>query len=308
MGNSSQPLPPSSLHSFHRLNLSIGGLFISDFETSFKNNFYHSIFDTADNLKIDLPENITEQDAAIYTTKFGKRLQGVITSLAKSIYTINTNEILDDQADQTIINQLVYCFYRNVTCDYFRSIMSKYQWNTYLKQLDSTLPKGALSFYTSVNDGLISGKLITQILLRYFTRNTLFDSLNSTECSKYSNSARDLIRKNNVSITDFIFVNNVTCVASELYAVSSVSPAFDKLDDGVLVETQRFSAWTESNWPGETVQMRLFVFTNDVVRISAFVVGFFATAISVLITIVLNKYSDKLFSFNNSAQNIEIIE
>ena len=288
--------------------MTIGGILITDFETSYKNNYYHSVFDTPDNLKIDLPPNITEIDASQYTTKFGQRLQKVITSLAQSIYSVSTGSVLSDQADQKTINQLVYCFYRNATCDFFSTVMTRNQWRSYLKQLNSTLPYNQLSFYTSVNDGFITGKFISQILLRYFTRNVLFENLNSTECNKNSDSVKNLIRTSNVSIADLVFVNNSTCVASAVYGVSSVSPAFDRSDDGLLVDTDKFSAWTESSWPGDSVQMRLFIFTNDALQISTFVVGACTCILSIIIGIIVNKYSNRFSFFGDSDQNIEIIQ
>ena len=282
---------------------------ITDHEKTFKNPFYHSVFDTAENLNITFPENITEQEAANFTTNFSRRLQFAITSIAKSIYSFSSdNKELDDQANQITLNRLVYCFYKNSTCEYFKSILATSQWQNYQTMLDSLLPKKKLSFYTSVNDAQISGKWITQMLLKYFTRNILFDSLNSTDCNKNSVAANKLITENSLRIASINFVNNSTCVATSVYAVSSVSPAFDKYDQGILVDTDRFSAWTESNWNGKTTQMRLFIFTTNSVNISTILIGVFTFLFSFVATYLVNKNSNKWFALNNSEQTDEIIE
>lgn len=260
-------------------------------------------------MNIFFPENITELEAANYTTNFSRRLQSAVTSIAKSIYFSNTDKNdLKDKADLSTLNRLVYCFYKNTTCDYFKSILTYNQWQSYLTLLNSVEPKKKLSFYTSVNDAKISGKWIAQTLLKYYTRNSLFEQLNSTDCNKNSAAARKLIKENNLTIGAFHFVNNTTCVATTLYQVSSVSPAFDKYDEGLLVDTDRFSAWTESSWNSKTVQMRLFMFTADSIGISTVLIGIATLILSFGVTYIVNKYSNKWFALKNPEQTAEIIE
>jgi hypothetical protein len=285
----------------------LGGLYIADHESAFKNPYYHSVFDTPENLKINFPSNISEQEAANFTTNLSRRLQPLITSIAKSIYfSTNGNQSLNDQANELTLNRLIYCFYKNSTCEYFKTILTDSQWQSYLSMLDAVLPKKKLSFYTSVNDAKISGKYIAQMLLKYLTRNSLFETLNSTDCNKNSESVKKILRENNLTISAFHYVNNSTCIATSLYSVSSVSPAFDKYNDGILVNTDRFSAWTESSWSGKSTQMRLFIFTTDVISMTAILVGVTTFILSFLITYLVNKNSDKWFSV--SEQTAEIIE
>ena len=206
------------------------------------------------------------------------------------------------------MNKLIYCFYQNTTCDFFKSILTSAQWNTYTQLLESNLPSNQLSFFTSVNDAQISGKWISQMLLKYFTRNSNFEALNSTECNKDSESFKNLIQTNGVTITHVNFVNNATCLATALYSVSSVSPAFDRYAEGLLVDTDKFSAWTESSWTGKNIQMRLFMFTCDTIKISTILVGVFVFIISIVVTFLSNKYSDKLLKVSNTEQIAEFID
>jgi hypothetical protein len=146
------------------------------------------------------------------------------------------------------------------------------------------------------------------MLLKYFTRNLDFDDLNATECSKDSQTYKNMLIKNGLTLTHVNYVNESKCVCTSLYLVSSVSPAFDKYLDGVLVNTDKFPAWTESSWIGKPIQMRLFMFSSDAVKVSSIIVGLAVFLISIVITFITHKYSDKWFNVNNLEQIAEIIE
>lgn len=298
--NENQELAPSSIHSFLRQKIPVAGLLITDHDKSYTNKYFHSVFDTPENLKISFPANISESEAVEYTTLLGSKLQTMLTAIASTIYSQGSGKSdLKDQVNQKTINQLIYCFYKNTTCDYFKNILTEKQWSIYKQLLNSNLPKNKLSFYTSVNDAQISGKWISQILLKYFTRNNLFENLNKTECVKDSASFKKIVKENNLSPTNINFNNN-QCIGTSLYSVSSVSPAFDKYLDGDLVDTDKFPSWTESSWNGKTVQMRLFMFTCEATEISTFVIGLSTFFISIALTFVAERFSSKLFAFENN--------
>lgn len=145
VSNNKQELAPSSLHSFLRLNLSIAGLLITDHETAYTNKHFHSVFDTPDKINASLPVNISEADAAGYNTGLALSLQRHLTSIAKAVYFEATNEELTDQINQTTLNQLVYCFYRNTTCQYFQTMFTDIEWKYYVNLLEANLPKNRLS-------------------------------------------------------------------------------------------------------------------------------------------------------------------
>ena len=91
------------------------------------------------------PTNITESEAAEYTTPLGKKLQPMLTAIGRTIYSQGSGESeLKDQVNQTTINMLIYCFYKNTKCDYLRNILTDKQWNIYKQLLNSNLPKNKL--------------------------------------------------------------------------------------------------------------------------------------------------------------------
>ncbi len=158
-----------------------------------------------------------------------------------------------------------------------------------------------------MNNAQISGKWLAQTLLKYVTRNKKFEVLNSTDCNKNSDQFNKLMKDNNLSPTNINYINGI-CVGTSLYAVSSVSPAFKNQLNGELIDIDKFSAWTESSWNGRPVQMRLFMFANEAIRVSTIVIGIATLLISFGITLVANRLSNKWFRIKHPEQTDEIIE
>ncbi len=144
-------------------------------------------------------------------------------------------------------------------------------------------------------------------MLKYFTRNLAFENLNSSECNKDSEAFKNLVKKYGVTLTNAYMINNSRCMSSSLYSVSSVSPAFNKYLDGLLVDTDRFPAWTESSWNGKPIQMRLFMFPCEAIQISSILIGVAVFIISLIATFVTNRFSDKWLGVANSEQIAENI-
>lgn len=92
---------------------------------------------------------------------------------------------------------------------FYRSVLTGAQWTNYGKLLQSAMPNGKLSFYTSVNDNLVSGKYLSLQLLRYFTRFRELDGLNMTACVKDSAKITDFQTKYNISLKSVQFVKGL---------------------------------------------------------------------------------------------------
>jgi len=186
--------------------------------------------------------------------------------------------------------------------------MSADKWDAYTNNLNVYSPKGRLSFYTGVSDNPISGKWISTVLFIYFSRNMDANNFTSSECKSDSNKVKDLQERTNTSLNIFFYSELNGCIASSLYSVSSVSPAFDNFDDGYLVSTEKFSAWTESSWSGDKIQMRLFMYTNESLKLITILLGIFVFLASIVLTYVTNKYSSEWFSVKNAEQTSELFE
>jgi len=299
-----QPLPPSSYQTFLKYNLQIPGIVLADHEVAYANKYYHSIFDTSDRLNVSLAENTTEEEALKTTTALGKSLQSLTTSIASALYSLSSKKTaFSGSTNQTLINQLIYCFYVNSKCDLFRSVMTGKEFNGFVTLLSKSTPKDKLCFYTGVNNSTITGKIITNFLLRYFTRNKLADDFKQDAC----NADNIRAKFNDFKVIDVSFVDvgsssNSTlyrgsrCIASAVSQHSSVSPALVDSDDGVLRETNLYPAWTESQWESKDVQMRIFVYSASSLEMITLFAGLFVLLISILITYLINKYAPKWFS------------
>lgn len=98
------------------------------------------------------------------------------------------------------------------------------------------------------------------------------------------------------------------CVVSLVRLTSAVSPAFDRFDDGLLVQTDKYSAWTESSWNSVSVQMRMFMFSQPAVEGLTLTLGVVVTIVSVVLTLLFNRYSDRWFLLKNPEQAAEFIQ
>lgn len=292
-----------------RNNILIGAISLAGFSQEFSTNFYHGIFDTPENMNVTFPEDLTEEEAANYNTKFSERLQILTTSISKTIFSLYnpTQSELTDQVNLTTLNKLVYCFYKNSTCKFFQDIMTELQWKSYIKLLEANLPKGILSFYTGVDDNPISGKWLSSMLLRYFTRNLDLESLTEEDCSKDSEKVKKYEKDNTVSLKNLYYVNNSKCIASSVYLASSVSPAFENFDNGYLVNTDQFSAWTESSWNGVDVQMKIFMFTRPSIAVLTLSLGIVSLVLAFVVTFFAEKYAHLIF-YNKNPEQDEIFE
>ena len=90
---------------------------------------------------------------------------------------------------------------------------------------------------------------------------------------------------------------------------SAVSPAFDRFDSGELVQTDLYSAWTESSWVGVDIQVRMFMFSQPAVGGVTLALGIVATLVALALTWLFNKNADKWFLIrNNPEQTTEFID
>ena len=301
-----QPLPPSSYQTFLKKNLQIAGVVLADHEVEYANKYYHSIFDTSDRLNVTFGENTTEEEAIKTTTALGKTIQSLTTSIASSLYSLaSTKPAFSGTTNQTLINQLVYCFYVNSKCDLFRSVMTSKEFNGLVTLLSKSTPKDKLCFYTGVNNSTITGKIIANFLLRYFTRNKLADNFTQGDCN--ANNIREKFKDLKLVDVSFVDVGSSSsssstlykgsrCIASAVSQHSSVSPALLDSDDGVLRDTNLYPAWTESQWESKDVQMRIFVYSASSLEMITLFAGLFVLLLSILITYLVNKYASKWFS------------
>jgi nicastrin len=303
VSSNEQPLPPSSIHSFLRQNVTIPSILIADHEIEYKNQFFRSIYDKRENLNLEWPSNITEEDAVNSVLKFSNNIQIQTTIISKFLYEILTDNKtqLTNEVDIRLVNNLIYCYMFNSTCQFFQSIQSSDINSQYLSQLKSVSPKNVLSFYTAVTNQVTSGILITNSVLKYVTRERLADNLNSSECELNSDSVKELIKSQQRRYTEAFFMKNgnfydnrTICILSISFSNTSISPAFtDYLANQTTTDKLQnfdfYPSWTESVWR-ESNTMKIFLFSTKTIESVTLAIGICVAIISFIFTFLANKY------------------
>lgn len=298
VSNSSQPLLPSSFQTFLKNNINLPGIVLADHEIEYTNKFYHSIFDTPN--KLNYSFNGTERDATSLNSQLAQSIQTLSTSIANVVFYLATGKNPTDKTSLELINRLLYCYYVNPECGLFQSVLKPDAFKAFSNLLDQSNPKNKLCFYTGVNNSTISGKYITNAVLKYLTRNKNMDNLT------YDNCTLDNVRKfsnpfeiNSVDFIDLGSTNTNTlyngsrCIATSVYQRTSVSPALILSDSGLLQHTDKYSAWTESQWESKNIQMKLFLYPTMMMETLTIIMGVFVFLSSILLTYFMNKYSSK---------------
>ena len=303
VSNENQALPPSSIHSFLKKNITLPSILIADHEIEYKNQFFRSIYDKRENLNLEWPSNITEEEAIVSPLKFSKNLQKQTTIISKLLFGIlsDNKTQLNDEVDIRLVNNLIYCYMFNSTCLFFNSILSDDMRASYLSLLKSAAPASILSFYTTVSDQITSGIFITNSVFKYLTRERLADGFNATECNLGSSSVLQLVQTKNRRYNDAFLMktgnyydNRTLCILSFVFLNSSISPAFTKDSSGSymlenLPNMDFYPTWTESVWKDSNT-MKIFLFSTKTIESVTLAIGVCVCIISFIFTFLANKY------------------
>ncbi|NXD46101.1 NICA protein, partial [Copsychus sechellarum] len=120
----SQPLPPSSFQRFLR-SRSIPGVVLSDHRTAFRNRYFQSIYDTAENIGMRYPEGLTPEERLEFVTDTAKALAEVGTLLARALFSLagGTSGAESVRADPRMVTRLLYGFLLNSNNSWFQSLI-----------------------------------------------------------------------------------------------------------------------------------------------------------------------------------------
>ncbi|KAF2982953.1 hypothetical protein EK904_000629, partial [Melospiza melodia maxima] len=107
----SQPLPPSSFQRFLR-SRSIPGAVLSDHRAGFRNRYFQSIYDTAENIGLRYPEGLSPEEQLEHVTDTAKALARVGTLVARALFSLaggqnGTEKIQADEKTVGIVMGMV---------------------------------------------------------------------------------------------------------------------------------------------------------------------------------------------------------
>ncbi|XP_036198244.1 nicastrin isoform X2 [Myotis myotis] len=283
--NQSQPLPPSSLQRFLRAR-NISGVVLTDHATVFHNRYYHSVYDTAENINVSYPGQQSPEEDLDFVTDTAKALADVATVLGRALYQLagGTNFRDTIQADPHTVTRLLYGFLVRANNSWFQSILRQ-DLRSYLGD------QGPLQHYIAVSSPT-NTTYVVQYALANLTGKVV--DLTREQCqdpSKVPNENKDLY--------EYMWVqgplnSNGTerlpyCVRSTARLVRAVSPAFELGQWG----STEYSTWTESRW--KDIRARIFLIASKELELITLAVGFGVLVCSLVITYCINAKADVLF-------------
>ncbi|XP_077181843.1 nicastrin isoform X1 [Paroedura picta] len=278
---SSQALPPSSFQRFLRLR-EIPGVVLADHNTSFQNRYYQSIYDTAENIRLEYPSPMSPEEALEYVTKTAESLAEVATVVARALYQLaegsgNASAI---QADPRTVTRMLYGFLVRTNNSWFQSIIRP--------DLKGILENEPTPYYIAVSKPVNATYFVHYVLANLTGTVT---NLTKEQCS---NSDGDLYEyawvqgpqdPNSTTSSRLPF-----CVRSTVHLTSASSPAFELRDWG----STEYSTWTESRW--KELHARIFLVASKQLEIVTLIVGIIILIVSFVATYFINSKADVLFA------------
>ncbi|KAF0763550.1 nicastrin, partial [Aphis craccivora] len=262
----STSIPPSSLHSFLKLDPKFPGIILTGFKDQFKNKyftfmFYHSILDDSENIQYN---NIS------------KTIASISTSLSYSLYKFITNSKYNGlkQANSSYVTKLLDCYVKSMNCEVFQSLTAPLH-----------LPENPPNYYISID--MITNTLtsLSRLLFASFGSKIINKVQSEEKCLNY--------RTKQGFVPIWLRGNYNACYSTTSNVTDAVSPAFIIPDYDL--SSSEYSTWTESVW--HEVQIRMFLRQSLKLQIVIFVLGILVFLFSFVI--VKKMYDQSEINFNN---------
>lgn len=268
--NKDDPLPPASFQSFLK-KVNISGVVITDHKDAFKNHYYESIFDDYHNVNY-MTGNTTE-----VTDEYHKHISRVASVLATTLYTHLTGSIKVITANETLTNDLLHCYMKNVSCRMFRDYGDRLS-----PEFFNDKPA---KMYVSVKGGESSRTFLTLLIFASLLGEKV--ELNETSCKTES-----LYQVNQLYY--YSLLNNGTCIQSTVRKTEAMSPAF--LIDNYDWHSGEYSTWTESGW--QLTKIMIFLKPSVAEEVGLVCGGVASLLLSLVVVYFMNSRADLLFGLS----------
>jgi hypothetical protein len=266
--SSNSTLPPASSQIFLRqtsLSKFPAYILTSTNQNQLENHYYHSFFDDPSTLSI----NISTLEFNT-TTNFSEWIKSIVEPLAQTLIESFVNITKNVTIEQEIIDNLVYCIFKNINCPLIQNITNQSTAKSFESFDQKSLPFSINTYPIATTPTFP----FVQNVLSYFLRDRAYDTLNLTEttCNNYAN---------NDSFRFYRYVNGYSpsivsgriysgyCVRSYIQSADSSSPAFSI--SGYDLSQTTYPQWTESRW--STISLRLFIIPTRTHEIVILVIG-----------------------------------
>nr|XP_033779025.1 nicastrin isoform X2 [Geotrypetes seraphini] len=281
--SSTQALPPSSFQRFLQAR-NIPGVVLTDHQSAFQNRYFHSIYDTGENIISNYPEGISPEEAQNLLNDTAQSLADVATVLARAVYQLAGDANLSTstiQADAATVSKLLYGFLMKLNNSWFQSIIPA--------EKSIILDNDPPHYYIAVDNKINPSRVV-----QYVLANLTGAVFNFTQegCQKRQNEDKDQydyywvqgsLDENSTTRTPF-------CVRTTTRITKALSPAFELREWG----STKYSTWTESRW--KEIRARIFLVASHELEVITLVVGIAILVTSLLVTYFINSKADILFA------------
>ncbi|CAG7722359.1 unnamed protein product [Allacma fusca] len=263
----SQGLPPSSVHSFVTHRDDLPGVVITNHNSSYRNMFHNSIYDSASAINYE------------YSEAHNLDVQGKIATLSAtvartivSLANLPSEEIINSIVpDVDYVDELLHCYLEAGNCLTFQHMIGHDQ-----------LPSDPFPTYVGVYNNLNPLAILTQNLLSTY------------QGVKVSKDLKECKRNYDNQTVEYVWINE-TCYETTVNWSLALSPAFET--DGRISWSEwnsgMYSTWTESVWQKFTV--RIFLKPSRTHEILTIVFGALVCLLSFIVIGWVSKKSDVIF-------------
>nr|XP_060613803.1 nicastrin [Anolis sagrei ordinatus] len=286
-----QPLPPSSFQRFLR-GRPIPGVVLADHQTTFHNRYFQSIYDTAENIRLQYPEGLTPEEELNHVTDLAKSLAEVSTVVARALFLLaggSNDSALAVEADPETVTRLLYGFLVKANNSWFQAIVKP--------EVQPYLGDDPLQYYIAVSSP-VNTTLVVQAVLVNLTGTRMNESVTKEQCQNLGRGpqadlyeyywAQGPLSSSNASSSSS-GKRSPWCVRSGVALSVASSPAFE-LEDWA---SQEFSTWTESRW--KELHARIFLVASRQLEMVTLSVGILILLLSFGATYFINAKADLLF-------------
>ncbi|XP_063032370.1 nicastrin isoform X2 [Melospiza melodia melodia] len=279
----SQPLPPSSFQRFLR-SRSIPGVVLSDHRAGFRNRYFQSIYDTAENIGLRYPEGMSPEEQLEHVTDTAKALARVGTLVARALFSLagGQNGTEKIQADEKTVARLLFGFLLNSNNSWFQSLIKPDQ-------------KGILGPFPQHYVAVSSPTNTTQLLQAVLGNLTgISANLSREQCQNPGKTPGTMPELYEYWWVQGPLDGNSTsripgCVRSGVRLSPALSPAFELR----RWDSREFSTWTESRW--KDIRARIFLVASRELELLTLALGVLVLLLSLLGTFLINSKASLLF-------------
>jgi len=302
-------LPPSSLHSFKRLEKGIKSLLLNDFTDSYQNAHLSSVFDVFSDKQLEL--EIASDENIAKLVKFSGFLANSILDLAGLDST--SRQDLDLEADANYVKNLTICLFSDPKCEMFKRVLPVTlplrEDDSHLKVLEKiryryagTYTSGASFNSANVMLAHIIHNLIGQSLGEFVNQIPLKDDpvdLKEMDLCQMKNVNDH--SSSNTLIFDAVNETYICYRTPFSHHYLTISPAINEhLSLGLKSEEElenvgRYSTYAESMWSANSFQLEMFYENNGANDLGYLVLGVLFFAATCYSNYWLNLKADILF-------------